>query len=59
MTNHSMRYTAIGNSDLLVSRITLRCMGLADPRLGVNRWALDEEAGAPIFRRAVELGITL
>lgn len=59
MTNYSMHYTAIGNSDLMVSRIALGCMGFANPRLGVNRWALDQQTAAPIFRRAVELGITL
>ncbi len=39
--------------------VALGCMGFADPAHGVNPWALDEQAAAPVFRRAVELGITL
>ncbi|KUL38895.1 alcohol dehydrogenase [Streptomyces sp. NRRL F-4489] len=54
-----MQYTTLGTTDLKVSRIALGCMGFADPAQGVNPWALDEEAAAPMFRRAVELGITL
>ncbi|MBF9069662.1 aldo/keto reductase [Streptacidiphilus fuscans] len=54
-----MEYTTLGQTDLRVSRIALGCMGLADPTRGVNPWALDEESAAPLFRRAVELGITL
>jgi 1-deoxyxylulose-5-phosphate synthase len=54
-----MEYVPLGRTDLLVSRIALGCMGFADPAHGVNPWALDEQAAAPIFRRAVELGITL
>ena len=53
-----MDYIRLGTSDLNVSRIALGCMGLGDPTKGVNPWALNEEAAAPIFRRAVELGIT-
>jgi aryl-alcohol dehydrogenase-like predicted oxidoreductase len=34
-------------------------MGLGEPTRGVNPWALGEEAAGPIFRGAVELGITL
>ncbi|MFG2023225.1 aldo/keto reductase [Streptomyces sp. NPDC048825] len=54
-----MEYLPLGRSDLSVSRIALGCMGFADPARGVNPWALDEQSAAPIFRRAVELGITL
>jgi aryl-alcohol dehydrogenase-like predicted oxidoreductase len=59
MRTATMDYVPLGNTDLLVSRIALGCMGFADPARGVNPWALDEQAAAPIFRRAVELGITL
>ncbi|WP_327129372.1 aldo/keto reductase [Streptomyces sp. NBC_01727] len=54
-----MEYVPLGSTELLVSRIALGCMGFADPAQGVNPWALDEQTAAPIFRRAVELGITL
>ncbi|MCJ1675871.1 aldo/keto reductase [Streptomyces sp. APSN-46.1] len=54
-----MEYATLGTTDLQVSRIALGCMGYADPAHGVNPWALDERAAAPLFRRAVELGITL
>ncbi len=53
-----MRTVRIGSTDLVVSRVALGCMGFGhgDAR---NPWALDEDAAEPIFRRAVELGITL
>ncbi|WP_395292374.1 aldo/keto reductase [Kitasatospora hibisci] len=54
-----MKYVPLGGTELQVSRIALGCMGFGDPKQGVNPWALDEEAAAPLFRRAVELGITL
>lgn len=54
-----MEYTELGSSGLTVSRIALGCMGLGEPDRGVNPWALGNQAAGPIFRRAVELGITL
>ncbi|WP_405364668.1 aldo/keto reductase [Kitasatospora sp. NBC_00039] len=54
-----MEYVPLGETGLTVSRIALGCMGFGDPAQGVNPWALDEEAAAPMFRRAVDLGITL
>jgi aryl-alcohol dehydrogenase-like predicted oxidoreductase len=59
MSAATMEYVPLGRTDLLVSRIALGCMGFANSAQGVNPWALDEQAAAPIFRRAVELGITL
>jgi aryl-alcohol dehydrogenase-like predicted oxidoreductase len=54
-----MQYTRLGNSGLQVSRIALGCMSFGDDSRGRgNQWALDEAAAAPIFRQAVELGIT-
>jgi aryl-alcohol dehydrogenase-like predicted oxidoreductase len=52
-----MMYVRLGSSDLQVSRIALGCMGLAQAT-DRNPWALDEDTAQPIFRRAVELGIT-
>ncbi|MBO9524013.1 MAG: aldo/keto reductase [Nocardioidaceae bacterium] len=52
-----MEYTRLGSSGLKVSRVALGCMSFGDPARGVE-WALDEDAAAPIFQKAVELGIT-
>ncbi len=53
-----MEYTRLGNSGLPVSRIALGCMSFGDTSRGFNEWALDDEAAEPIFRQAIELGIT-
>ncbi len=53
-----MQYTRLGSSGLKVSRIVLGCMSFGDTSRGFNEWALDDEAGAPIFQQAVELGVT-
>lgn len=53
-----MEYTRLGTSGLKVSRITLGCMSFGDPSRGHNQWTLDDERAEPIFREAVELGIT-
>ncbi|SHM24885.1 aldo/keto reductase [Streptomyces yunnanensis] len=53
-----MNYVKLGGTDLTISRIALGCMGFGGSGRGHNPWALDEEAAAPVFRRAVELGIT-
>ena len=52
-----MEYTRLGTSGLRISRIALGCMSFG--RLGSGRdWALDADAAEPLFRQAVELGIT-
>ena len=49
----------LGASGLKVSHIALGCMSFGDAtRGGVNAWTLDDAAAEPIFRQAVELGIT-
>ena len=53
-----MQYTRLGTSGLKVSRIALGCMSFGDTSRGFNEWALDDAAAEPIFRQAVELGIT-
>jgi aryl-alcohol dehydrogenase-like predicted oxidoreductase len=53
-----VEYTRLGTSGLKVSRIALGCMSFGRPGTGRD-WALDEDAAEPIFRQAVELGITL
>ncbi|MDQ4503418.1 aldo/keto reductase [Sinomonas sp. ASV322] len=53
-----MEYTRLGDSGLKVSRIALGCMSFGDTSRGFNEWALDDDAAEPIFRQAIELGIT-
>jgi len=52
-----MEYSHLGNSGLRISRIALGCMSFGDPskRMG---WSLEDDAAEPIFRQAVELGIS-
>ncbi|WP_288025984.1 aldo/keto reductase [Arthrobacter sp.] len=52
-----MEYTRLGNSGLKVSRIALGCMSFGAPGTGRD-WTLDDAAAEPIFRQAVDLGIT-
>ncbi|GID94179.1 aldo/keto reductase [Amorphoplanes digitatis] len=53
-----MEFTRLGGSGLTVSRIGLGCMSFGDAAAGLHRWTLDEDAAAPFFRQAVELGVT-
>ncbi len=53
-----MQYTTLGSSGVKISRIALGCMSFGDTASGFNEWALDDTAAEPIFRQAVELGIT-
>jgi aryl-alcohol dehydrogenase-like predicted oxidoreductase len=53
-----MEYTRLGSSGLKISRIALGCMSFGDPTRGPSTWSLDAGAAAPIFRRALDLGIT-
>jgi 1-deoxyxylulose-5-phosphate synthase len=48
----------LGRTGLLVSRIGLGCMSYGNAAAGMHQWTLDEEAAAPFFRQAVELGVT-
>ena len=54
----TMQYTKLGSSGLKVGRIALGCMSFGETSRGFNEWSLDDEAAEPIFRQAVELGIT-
>jgi aryl-alcohol dehydrogenase-like predicted oxidoreductase len=53
-----VEYTRLGTSGVNVSRIALGCMSFGRPGTGRD-WALDDDAAEPLFRQAVELGITL
>ncbi len=50
-----MDYVNLGSTGLKVSRICLGMMTYGTPEW--RRWILDEDAGRPIFKRAVELGV--
>ena len=53
-----MEYTNLGSCGLKVSRIALGCMSFGDTSRGFNEWALDDAGAEPIFREAIELGVT-
>jgi len=53
-----MDYVRLGTSGLKVSRIALGCMSFGDTSRGFNAWGLDDVAAEPVFRQALELGIT-
>ena len=44
-----MKYTKLGNSDLMVSRICLGCMGFGDSQSGQHTWTLDEDHSREII----------
>ncbi|MEU9268935.1 aldo/keto reductase [Streptomyces sp. NPDC048251] len=46
----------MGTSGLKISRIALGCMSFGDT--SQMPWALDDDGAEPIFRQAVESGIT-
>jgi 1-deoxyxylulose-5-phosphate synthase len=52
-----MEYTRLGSSGLKVSGIALGCMSFGTPSERMP-WTLDDDGAEPIFRQAVELGIT-
>ena len=53
-----MEYTRLGTSGLKISRIALGCMSFGDTSKGFNDWALDDDGAEPLFRQALDLGIT-
>src|SRR3954468_4387468 len=53
-----MEHTRLGLSGLPVSRIGLGCMSYGQAGAGLHQWTLDEDAAAPFFQQAVELGVT-
>jgi len=53
----TMEYTRLGSSGLRISRIALGCMSFGDPAKRLD-WSLGDDTAEPIFRQAVELGVT-
>ena len=53
-----MKFTRLGRSGLMVSRLCLGCMSYGDTSKGWHGdWLLDEEQSRPHFRQALESGI--
>ena len=52
-----MKYTKLGNSDIIVSRICMGCMGFGNPNIGQHSWTLDESHSRKIIKRGLELGV--
>lgn len=52
-----MKYTRLGNSDLMVSRICLGCMGFGDSKAGQHSWTIDEEQTRQIIKDSLDKGI--
>lgn len=52
-----MQYTKLGNSDLMVSRICLGCMGFGDSEAGQHSWTIEEEQTREIIKNSLDKGI--
>src|ERR1700685_455889 len=54
-----MEHTRLGDTGLKISRLALGCMSYGDPTTErAHRWALADDEAQPVFRQAIELGIT-
>ena len=52
-----MKYIRLGNSDLMVSRICMGCMGFGNARTGQHSWTIDEEESREVICRGLDKGI--
>lgn len=52
-----MEYVQLGNSDLMVSKVCLGCMGFGDAQSGIHTWTLPEEESRKIIQYALKQGI--
>jgi 1-deoxyxylulose-5-phosphate synthase len=53
-----MDYTTLGSSGLKVSRLCLGCMSYGIAARSDHAWVLDETAARPLFKQALDAGIT-
>ncbi|MCL8025050.1 aldo/keto reductase [Nocardioides bruguierae] len=53
-----MDHTRLGSTGLRIPRLALGCMSVGDSSRGGHPWVLDEDAAAPLFTQALELGMT-
>lgn len=52
-----MEYTKLGNSNLIVSKICMGCMGFGDGKKDGRTWTINEEESTQIIKKGLELGI--
>ena len=52
-----MKYIKLGESELIVSRICMGCMGFGDAKNGQHSWTLDEEHSREIIGYGLKQGI--
>lgn len=52
-----MEYTRLGNSQLIVSKICLGCMGFGQSQAGMHSWTLPEKESRDIIQYALKQGI--
>ena len=52
-----MKYTKFANTDMMVSKVCLGCLGLSDPNCGTKVWAVGYEKSKEIVQAALEKGI--
>jgi len=52
-----MKYTKLGKSDLIVSRICMGCMGFGEAEKGMHKWTLPYEESKVIIAYGLEKGI--
>lgn len=52
-----MEYAKLGNTDLIVSRFCVGCMGFGDPEMGMHKWTLDQKATTNIIGKALDEGL--
>lgn len=52
-----MKYTKLGKSDLIVSRICMGCMGFGNAATGQHSWTVNEAQTREIIRDGLKMGI--
>ncbi len=52
-----MKYAALGNSGIEVSRLCAGCMSFGDPASKMHAWTLNPEESEALIKRALDLGI--